>query len=68
LLSPNNVWPREAELSHGQLLSPEKVLDNCTNLGLTNYSKPFLLDTDASQEGIGAVLSQEIDERERVII
>ena len=33
-----------------------------------DYSKAFILDTDASDTGIGAVLSKEVDDgRERVI-
>ena len=46
----------------------KKCLTSALILAFPNYSKPFLLDTDASQEGIGAVLSQEIDgQLERVI-
>ena len=37
-------------------------------LAYPNYSKPFILDTDASETGIGAVLSQTDDNgREQVI-
>ncbi|GFX69693.1 retrovirus-related Pol polyprotein from transposon 412 [Trichonephila clavipes] len=36
-------------------------------LAYTEIGKQFILDTDASHESIGAVLSQEIDGRERVI-
>jgi hypothetical protein len=32
-----------------------------------DFSKKFILDTDASNEAIGAVLSQEIDGKERPI-
>ena len=31
---------------------------NSPVLGFTNYTKDFLLETDASKEGLGAVLSQ----------
>ena len=36
-------------------------------LTLPNWSKPFILDTDASDNGIGAVLSQMHDGKEHVI-
>ena len=39
--------------------APILVFPNCT--------KPFLLDTDASQKGIGDVLLQEIDGQEKII-
>ncbi|KAG8188408.1 hypothetical protein JTE90_007984 [Oedothorax gibbosus] len=41
-----------------------------TSASILAYSEPdrmFILDTDASKEGIGAVLSQEVDGKERVI-
>ena len=36
-------------------------------LGYADYSLPFLLETDASHQGLGAVLSQEQDGQQRVI-
>ena len=36
-------------------------------LGYADYTKPFIVETDASHDGLGAVLSQEQDGRRRVI-
>ena len=42
-------------------------LTNAPILSFPDFTKPFLLDTDASHSGTGAVLSQEIDGQEKVI-
>lgn len=57
-------WTKEAqdafEILRNRLIS-------APILSLPDISKPFILDTDASNWSIGAVLSQEIDGKERVI-
>ncbi|GFS65086.1 retrovirus-related Pol polyprotein from transposon 412 [Trichonephila clavipes] len=48
----------------------KKIKNALTSAPILAYSeirKQFILDTDASHESIGAVLSQEIDGQERVI-
>ena len=45
----------------------KQCLASAPILSFPDFSKPFLLDTDANQEGIGAVLSQISDGEERVI-
>ena len=48
-------------ISEGALKAFEMLKQACMNspvLAFTNYTKDFLLETDASKEGLGAVLSQ----------
>ena len=58
------VWTLEYETAFATL---KNRLSSAPILSFPDFSKPFLLDTDASQEGIGAVLSQISDGNEHVI-
>ena len=44
-----------------------KKLTSAPVLGYADYTKPFVVETDASHDGLGAVLSQEQDGKRRVI-
>ena len=44
-----------------------KKLTTAPVLGYADYTKPFIVETDASHDGLGAVLSQEQDGKRRVI-
>lgn len=57
-------WTNECETAFAMLKSR---LTSTPILAFPDFTKPFILDTDASQEGIGAVLSQECDGKEAVI-
>ncbi|GFV75112.1 retrovirus-related Pol polyprotein from transposon 17.6 [Trichonephila clavipes] len=57
-------WTKECEDSFLQL---KEALTSSPILIYPQPDKPFILDTDASNESVGAVLSQEIDGQERVI-
>ena len=43
------------------------ALKSAPVLGYADYSQPFVLETDASNDGLGAVLSQVQDGRTKVI-
>ncbi|GFX64702.1 retrovirus-related Pol polyprotein from transposon 412 [Trichonephila clavipes] len=57
-------WTKECEDSFLQL---KEALTSSPILIYPQPDKPFILDTDASNESVGAVLSQEIDGQERVV-
>ncbi|GFU86003.1 retrovirus-related Pol polyprotein from transposon 412 [Trichonephila clavipes] len=57
-------WTKECEDSFLQL---KEALTSSPILIYLQPDKPFILDTDASNESVGAVLSQEIDAHERVV-
>ena len=58
------VWNSECEQAFGTL---KKYLTEAPILAYPDFSKPFILDTDASDTSIGAVLSQVHDGKERVV-
>ncbi|GBM08967.1 Retrovirus-related Pol polyprotein from transposon 297 [Araneus ventricosus] len=60
----NFNWTEECEKSFNSLKQP---LTSSPILTYPRADKDFILDTDASNEGIGAVLSQNIGNEERVI-
>ena len=53
------TWAQESDQAFNTL---KQKLTSAPVLALPNWSKPFLLDTDASETGIGAVLSQVQDD------
>jgi hypothetical protein len=48
-------WNQEAQMTFEKM---KKVMSTCTVLSLPDFSHPFILECDASGEGIGAVLMQ----------
>ena len=58
------VWTEECQYSFDKL---KKCLTEAPVLAFPDFTKEFILDTDASGNSIGAVLSQKIDGKERVI-
>ena len=77
------IKPRTSSLNHGTVPSSqpvvweeqhqkalEELLNHLVNppiLEYPDFSQPFVLHTDASQQGLGAVLSQKQDGKVRVI-
>ncbi|GFS68355.1 retrovirus-related Pol polyprotein from transposon 297 [Trichonephila clavipes] len=65
---PENL--RESAKLPGTMYLLPKLKEALTSSPILIYpqpDKPFILDTDASNESVGAVLSQEIDGQERVV-
>ncbi|GFT19824.1 hypothetical protein TNCV_4992801 [Trichonephila clavipes] len=63
-MATHGQWTKECEDSFLQL---KEALTSSPILIYPQPDKPFILDTDASNESVGAVLSQEIDGQERVV-
>ncbi|KAK3083081.1 hypothetical protein FSP39_013432 [Pinctada imbricata] len=58
------VWTKECQEAFNSL---KFKLTNSPILAYPDFREPFILDTDASEFGIGAVLSQKINREEKVI-
>ena len=52
----------------GGVQPTKKALTEAPVLAYPDYSKPFILETDASLKGLGAVLSQKGDDNEIRVI
>lgn len=66
LLRDNQKW-QWTEIEQKSFDDIKKALTASPVLGLPDYTKPFILTTDASDQGIGAILSQKQEGKERVI-
>ena len=58
------VWTADCKKAFN---TPKKRLTLAPLLTFAVFTKPFILHVDASYEGLGAVLSQEVDQKLRVV-
>ena len=58
------VWSRECQVAFDTLI---EKLTSTPVLAFADYQQPFIVQSDASGEGLGAVLTQKQDGKERVI-
>ena len=62
---PEFRWTQECQEGFNQL---KKALIEAPMLAYPDYTKPFILETDALLKGLGAVLSQKLDDNEVHVI
>ena len=62
---PEFQWTSACQEGFNQL---KKALTEAPVLAYLDYSKPFILETDTSLKGLGAVLSQKGDDNEIRVI
>ncbi|KAL1249465.1 hypothetical protein QQF64_020470 [Cirrhinus molitorella] len=60
----STLWSEECDRSFSQL---KEKLTTAPVLGFADFSYPFILETDASQNGLGAILYQKQCEEKRII-
>lgn len=58
------LWPKEAE---DAFISLKTLLTTTPVMSCPDYSKPFIIQCDASNEGIGAVLCQKAEDSEQAV-
>ena len=58
------VWTADCEKAFNTL---KKRLTSAPVLTFADFTKPFILHVDAGNEGLGAVLSQAVDQKLRVV-
>ena len=61
---PKFIWGEDQQKAFDTL---KEALTTAPILAYPDYNRPFMLHTDASTDGLGAVLYQDIDGVERVI-
>lgn len=60
----SHVWQQEHQAAFNEL---KALLTNAPLLAYPDFGRPFIIETDASLQGIGAILGQEQDGKRRVI-
>ena len=60
----SNLWDQQHQKAFEEL---KTALTTAPVLGFAEFTKPFILETDASHDGLSVILSQDQDEQRRVL-